>query len=111
MTKPSVTVEQMQQLVATELSVGSRVGYVMLLLIAISATGIIGALWFTEPPLPGRTQFAFAVMILIGLSWTGFALWVLTRRHVLLAGHRVIATRMASGFTAVFVLGSLALMR
>src|SRR5919112_5284452 len=81
MSKPNVTIEQMQQLIGTEQS------------------------------LPARTQIAFAVMILIGLSWGGFALWVLTRRHVLLAGHRVIATRMASGFTAVFVLGSLALMR
>jgi hypothetical protein len=106
--KTSYPMAALQRLADTELSLRSRLGYVALLLAALMMTGIIGALWLTEPALPPRTQLAFAVMIAIGSSWVAFALWVLTHRRVLLAPHRIVAGRMAVTFTALFVLGSLA---
>jgi hypothetical protein len=65
-------------------------------------------LWLTEPSLPARTRIAFAVLILIGIFWFVFAGWVLTHRRILLARHRIVAGRMAVAFTAVFLLGALA---
>ena len=98
----------LQRLTDAELSLRSRLGYVALLLAALMMTGVISALWLTEPELPARTHLAFAAMIVIGSSWVVFALWVLTHRRVLLATHRIVAGRMAVTFTALFVLGSLA---
>jgi hypothetical protein len=45
----------------------------------------------------------------IGLSWVGFAVWVLTHRRPLLSAHRIVAGRMAVTFTSLFVLGTVAL--
>ena len=104
-----VSVQEMQRLAATELSLRSRLGYTALLLAALAISAVIGALWLTEPSLPARTQIAFALMIGIGLSWVGFSIWVLTRRRVLLARHSVVAARMAVGFSALFVMSFLAL--
>lgn len=101
-----ITVEEMQRFVAGELSLRSRIAYTALLLAALGMTILAGSLWLTEPSLPVRTQIAFAAMVAIGLSWVAYASWVLTRKRVLLAGHRVIATRMAIAFSALFVLGS-----
>jgi glucan phosphoethanolaminetransferase (alkaline phosphatase superfamily) len=97
-----------QRLADAELSLASRVGYVALLLVALMMTTVIAALLVTEPVLAPHTQIAFAVMIGIGLSWAAFAAWVLTRRRVLLAGHKIVAGRMAVTFTSVFVIGSVA---
>ncbi|HEV7243229.1 MAG TPA: transmembrane transport protein [Thermoanaerobaculia bacterium] len=106
---PPISVAEVQRLILGELSLRARVGYVALLLVALAMTTVIASLWLTEPHLPVRTQIAFAVMAGIGSSWAAYAAWVLTRRRVLLAGHRIIAARMAVAFTAVFVAGSLAL--
>jgi len=62
----------------------------------------------TEPSLPLRTRIAFATMLAIALSWVAYATWVLTRRRVLLAGHRIIAARMAVAFTTIFTTASFA---
>ena len=105
--KPSV--EEMQRRMSTELSVRSRVAHTALLLVSLFVTVAIGSLWLTEPSLPVRTHVSFAVIVAIGLSWVVFAWWVLTRRQVLLAGHQVIAARMAVAFCAVFVAGALAM--
>ncbi len=96
------------RLAETELSFRSRIGYVALLLAALGMTAVVAALWMTEPALPLRTQLAFAVMTLIGLSWSAFALRVLTHRRPLLARHGIVAGRMAVTFSAVFLLGALA---
>jgi hypothetical protein len=72
-------------------------------------TVVVASLWFTEPVLPKRTQMAFALMTIIGLSWTTFAVWVLTTRRVLLGRDSVIAGRMAVTFTTTFVIGALTL--
>jgi hypothetical protein len=107
--RPRITVEEMQRIMAAELTLRSRLGYTALLLSALFMSGVISALWLTEPVLQLRTQIAFALMVVIGLSWAFYAAWVLTRRRVLLAGHRIIAARMAVTFCAVFTLGSLTL--
>lgn len=64
--------------------------------------------WLTEPSLPLRTHGAFGLLAGMNLSWAAYAAWVLRRRRVLLAGHRVVAARMAVAFSALFVAGSLA---
>jgi hypothetical protein len=90
-----------------ELSLPSRLVYVALLLAALTMTAIVGSLWATEPGLPTRTQVAFGVMTVIGLSWVAFAVWVLARRRLLYAWDSVVAGRMAVTFTATFVAGAL----
>lgn len=97
-----------RQLADVELSLRSRLGYVALLLAALSMTVVVTSLWLTEPALPLRTHVAFAVMTVIGASWVAFALWVLTHRRTLLARDSIVAGRMAVTFTLVFVLGALA---
>ncbi|HYI10692.1 MAG TPA: hypothetical protein VEK57_16645 [Thermoanaerobaculia bacterium] len=102
---PKVSATEIQRLIAGELSLPSRLGHTFLLLVSLGMTGVIGTLWLTEPSLPARTQIAFALMVTIGLSWVAYAVWVLTRRRVLLAGHRIIAARMAVTFSALFAAG------
>lgn len=106
---PVVSVQEMQRLMSAELSLRSRLGYTALLLLALAMTIVIASLWLTEPTLPARTQIAFAAMIAIGLSWIAYAVWVLTHRRVLLAGHRILAARMAVVFSAVFIIGFVAI--
>jgi hypothetical protein len=102
------TVEEMQRMMNAELSTRARVGYTALLLAALGVAGAVGSLWITEPTLPARTHVAFGAIVAIGLSWVAYAAWVLTRRRVLLAGHSVIAGRMAVAFSALFAAGMLA---
>ena len=99
--------DDVRALVDGELSLVARVGYVGLLLVSLMMTAGLGSLWVTELGLPLRAHVAFGVMVLIGVSWAIFALWVLTRRRVLLASHHVIAGRMSVVFTSVFLTGCL----
>lgn len=99
------------RLMAGELSLASRLGHTALLLAALAGASVAAALLATEVNLPGRTRIALTALILIGLSWTVFATWVLTRRRVLFAAHRIVAARMAVTFAAMFALGALALGR
>jgi hypothetical protein len=101
------SVAEVKRLLHGQLSVPSRLGYTLLLLAALSMVGVVGALLATETRLPPRTRLAMAVMIGIGLSWAGFASWVLRRRRVLFAEDRVVAARLAVAFTAIFAFGSL----
>ena len=101
--------ESVRRLLNAELSSASRMGYVALGLAAAIMTAIVASLWMTEPSLPLRTHIAFGAMVGIGLSWVGFATWVLTHRRPLLADHRVVAGRMAVTFTSLFVIGAVAL--
>lgn len=103
---PSPSAAEIQRMLSAELSLPARVGYTALLLTSLTGAAVIGALLLTEPGLPARTQIALAVLVGIGLSWTAFAAWVLTRRRVLLAGHSIIASRMAVAFTAIFTVGA-----
>jgi len=102
---PVLSAADIQRVVAAELGLPSRLGYTLLLLASLAGVGVIVALLVTEPALPARTRIAFALIIAIGLSWAAFATWVLARRHVMLAGHHVVAARMAVAFTSLFTLG------
>lgn len=102
-----VSSAEVRRRLGAELALPSRVGYTALLLAGSAAATVAAALLLTEPGLPARTRIAFVIMVIIGLTWAGFALWVLARRRVLFATHRVIATRMAVAFTALFTAGAL----
>lgn len=100
------SLEEIRKLAGAELTMTARLGYVALLLVAAAMTTVVVALWLTEPGLPGRARWAFAVMSLIGISWIGLATWALTSHRPLAARDRVIAGWMAVTFTSVFVLGA-----
>ena len=102
---PAVVAE-LKRLTRTELSMRARVAHVLLALAASAMTIIVASLWLTEPALPFRTSVAFGVLTSIGLGWLAFSLWVLNSKRVMLARHRVVAGRLAVGFTGVFVAGS-----
>jgi predicted signal transduction protein with EAL and GGDEF domain len=104
---PAESAAALQRLLDTELSLPSRLGYVALLLAALTMTAVVTALWVTEPVLPLRAQIGFALIVAIGLSWIVFAIWALTHRRILFARHQIIAGRMAVIFTTVFLLGTL----
>lgn len=103
---PPAVAAELQRLTFAQLSPGSRLGYVALLLGASAMTVVVGALWITEPALPTRTSTALAALTVAGLAWVAFAVWVLTRRRPLLARHRIVAGRMAVAFTALFGIGA-----
>jgi hypothetical protein len=98
-----------ERLLDAELSLPSRLGHVLLLLVSLTMAGALGSLWITEPGLPLRTHVGFAVMTAIGLSWAAFSLWVLTHRRTMLVRHEIIAGRMAVTFTAFFAAGAIAM--
>ncbi len=91
-----------------ELALPPRIAYVALLLVSTAMAVVVAALLLTEPSLPTRTIFSFAVMLAIAVCWMAFAAWVLRWRRVLLAGHQVIAARMATVFTLLFTAGAIA---
>ncbi len=105
-TRQSPLVEDLRRLTASELSLTARRGYLGLLLAATVMTVIVTALLVTEPSLPWRASIALGVLAAIGLSWVGFAVWVLSYRRILLGRDRLVAGRMAVGFSIVFCLGA-----
>jgi hypothetical protein len=102
------SLQAVRNLAGSELSLKSRLGYVVLLLVASGMTVVILSLWLTEGDLPRRTQLAFGVMSLIGVSWTVFSVWALAARRPLFARDRVIAGSMAVIFTSLFLVGAMA---
>jgi hypothetical protein len=106
---PAASAASLHRLVDAELSMPSRLGYVALLLAALTMTAVVGTLWATEPTLPMRAHVGFGLMVAIGSSWIVFALWVLTHRRILFARHNIVAGRMAVTFTAIFLAGALAM--
>ena len=105
---PTLGSEATRQWVRSELSMRSRLSYVLLLLLASGGLVVVGSLWLTEPSLPLRTQIAFGGLCGICLAWVCFCGWVLTRRKVLYAKHQIVSARMAVAFCVLFILGSLA---
>jgi hypothetical protein len=105
-----LTVEQVQEMARRELSMPTRIGYLLLLMLTLMGAGLISTLWITEPgPLPLRTQVAFGLLVTINLAWSVLFGWVLTQRKVLFAVHNVIAAWMAVAFCSVFLLAGLAI--
>lgn len=100
------SLQNVRELVSAELTVASRLGYLVLALVAAMMTVIVVSLWTSEPDLPARTHWAFVAMSVIGISWIGLATWALTTSRILAARDRVIAGWMAVTFTSVFVLGT-----
>ncbi|MGH8082268.1 MAG: hypothetical protein ACREP7_16960 [Lysobacter sp.] len=101
--------DRLRRLLERELSPAARAGYLALLLVASFASAALVSLWITEPSLPARTHAAFALLLAINLSWSAFAVWALRHRRVLYARHRLVSTRLASAFCAIFSLGAFAL--
>jgi len=108
MNKQAESMAAIQKLARGEMSIKTRLGYVALLLVSSAMTVVLASLWLTEPSLPIRTQVAFGVMAVIGISWATLSLWALTTRRMLLARDRLIAGKMSVGFTALFLAGALA---
>ncbi len=106
-TPPPTLAADLRRLTVLELSLPARMGYIALLLAASTMTAIVSALLLTEPGLPLRTSIALAVMAAIGLSWMGFAVWVLSHKRILLGRQRIVASRLAVVFGSVFVVGAL----
>lgn len=106
---PSFPVAAAQRRVALELSQGSRPQTLLLLLGSTMATALVAALWLTEKGLPPRTQVAFGLLTALGLTWSCFFGWVLTRRQLLFAYHRVLAGRLAMVASSLFTGGALLL--
>ena len=90
----------------TELARASRWGQVTLALVSVMMCGVIGLLGVTEPSLPSGARIAFAMIGVIGVSSSVFALRALSNRRALLAWDRVLAGRMAIAFAAMIVLGA-----
>ncbi len=99
-------VQAVQQLLRDELSMASRLPYVLLLLLSTAMVVVVGSLWLTEPGLPPRTQIAFGALCAIGAGWITFCVWVLTQRRVLYARQQVISARLGMIFCALFAVGS-----
>ena len=108
-THPTSPLGDLRRLLDKELSRPSRIGYVTLLVVSLTMTVVVASLWLTEPVLPTRARVAFALMTVIGLSWTVFAGWGLTTRRALLGRDSIIAGRMAVIFTTTFVIGAFTL--
>jgi hypothetical protein len=106
--EPVVSAAEIQRMLATELSLRARVGYVALLLVSLLMAIGVGSLWLTEPSLPMRTHIAFGLIVVIALSWVALAARVLANRRVLFAAHRIVAAWMSVVFSGIFVAGMLA---
>ena len=98
------------QAVLGKISLRRRITHLVLGLTAAACAAVLVLLWSTEPgPLPARTHAAFAALTAINLTWAGFAGWAL-RRLPMYARDRVIAGRLAAGFSAATTLAAVALM-
>lgn len=85
----------------------SRLGHLALLLVATGASVVLASLLATKKALPLRTMASFAVLLMINLSWTAYAAWVLNARRRMLLNHRVVAGWIAMAAAAVFTVGAL----
>lgn len=82
--------------------------FMILLGVDLAVTGIVAVLLATEPsPLPTATIAAFVGIIGLGLVWAGFFGWVLLRRRVLFARHRVLAAAIGIAASGVFTVGGI----
>lgn len=104
---PAVAADDIRRMLHAELSFKARAAYLIGLLATTSFSAALLSLWLTEPHLPSRTQIAFAILVVINISWASFCAWALSRRKVLYARQGVIAGRLAVLWSAVFVAGAL----
>jgi hypothetical protein len=102
------SLQDVRRIAGAELSLSARIGYVALLLVSSAMTLVIASLWLTEATLPVRTQLAFGVMCVIGVSWSALSVWALRARRPLFARDRVVAGGLAVAFTSLFLVGGVA---
>lgn len=100
-----MTPEQIQGLVRDELSRRARGSHAALLVASLAMATMVSSVWLTEPWLPTRTHVAFALVVVVALTWAGHATWVLTHRAVMLVPHQVQAARLAMACCLAFVTG------
>ena len=93
-------------LATAQLSFRTKVGHLILLIVAIAAVVALASLLLTERELPERTFVALSALLNLNLIWAGYASWVLSTRRTLLSNHRVIAGRIAVAASAMFTLGA-----
>lgn len=105
-----MTSAEILTLIEHDISSTSRLRAVAAVIGGVGMAVTLALLWITEPaPLPGRTAVAFAVMIVIGLSWTAHGVWVIANRRPLYARDSIVAGRMATGFAALFTVAAVAI--
>lgn len=102
-----MTPEEVIRRLEQPLSLRRRIGYVAVALAGLVGSGLVGLLWATEPGLPARTEVAFGVLVAIGLAWTAFGTWAVTRRAPLFARDRVVAGWLGVVAWLVFTVGAL----
>jgi hypothetical protein len=95
-----MTPDEMFDRLSPRLSPRRRLAAVVAALGGLATATISGLLLATEPDLPVRTRIAFALIVLCGLSWTGYGAWALTRTP-LFALDRVVAGWLALVVTAL----------
>jgi len=105
----SASAEAAMLLVRAQVSFGSRIGHLTLLLVATGMSVAMTSLLATENGLPTRTAVALAAVLVINLCWAGYAVWVLSARRTMLFNHRVVAGRIALAATTAFAVGATAL--
>lgn len=99
---------QLRELTEKTLSPAGRYAHVLLMLAAAAMGILVLALLLSEPALPLRTQAAFGAMLVIAMCWVGYSLWALLHRRPLLHAHRVVAGWLATAFSGLFALVTLA---
>lgn len=98
--------DDLHAMVDTELSAGSRLVLVSLLVASAMATVAVGIKGLTTPALPLAGRIAFAMISALGVLSIVLGLRTLSRRRALLARQRVIAGRIAVASAAIVVLAS-----
>lgn len=86
----------------------TRIAPLVLLIASTGMSVLLASLLLIEENLPARTVAALAILLLIGLCWIGYALWVLTARRSMLSNHRVVAGWISLGAAITFTSGAAA---
>ena len=105
----TISTAEMQARIRREVAMPSRLGHTALLTVSTIVGGTVASLLVTEPSLPPRTQWAFILIVLIAVSWMGYAALVLARRQVLFGTQRIAAAGLACVFTAIAFTGAVLL--
>lgn len=84
---------------------GGKLRYIAVGLAGLIGFVICGSLGLTEPDsTPRAVRWLFILFAFFGLGWTTLAAWALAQRRGNFAAERLVAARMAFGFTLVAVL-------
>jgi hypothetical protein len=86
-----MTPDDLLHRLAGRLSLRRRIATVVAAVGGLAMATLAALLWATEPDLPGRTQAAFAAIVVVGLAWVAYGTWVLRYRTPLFARDRVVA--------------------